>query len=149
MRLVFLNSIGCLSKVETPPAISENVRLFLLVWSLYVESALISFIRTFSSFLGTLISLRHCGILTQAQGEVCKKFWFGSKKVKHVGKKYNIVANAFFSWVSFLKKILSKFWQVFGGTRAVLVRWWRALYIQDKKETIAAEVIRWSAIGPG
>ena len=30
MRLVFLNSIGCLLIVETPPAIvSENVRIFL------------------------------------------------------------------------------------------------------------------------
>ena len=37
MRLVFLNSIGCLLKVETPAAISENVRLFLLVCTLMCD----------------------------------------------------------------------------------------------------------------
>ena len=64
---------------------------------------------TFSSFLGMPILLRHCGILTPAQGEVCKKILIWVEKSETHGKKYNIVANAFFSWVSFLKKILSKF----------------------------------------
>jgi hypothetical protein len=58
-----------------------------------------------------LISLRHCGMFdTQAQGEVCIFFLIWVEKSETRGKKYNLVANAFFSWVSFLKKILSKFW---------------------------------------
>jgi hypothetical protein len=53
----------------------------------------------FSSFLGTLISLRHC-----STREVCN-FFIWAEKSETRGKKYNIVAKAFFSWVSFLKKI--------------------------------------------
>jgi hypothetical protein len=41
--------------------------------------------------------------------ERCVKNFDLGRKSETRGKKYNIVANAFFSWVSFLKKILSKF----------------------------------------
>ena len=65
---------------------------------------------TFSSFLGTLVLLRHCGIFLSVwhagQGEACNFYFYLGWKSETCGKKYNLVANTFFSWVSFLKKIL-------------------------------------------
>jgi hypothetical protein len=57
-----------------------------------------------------LISLRHCGAFecsTHRLKERCVMIWVGKRET--CGKKYNLAANTFFSWVSFLKRILSKF----------------------------------------